>query len=95
MYPDGSIAQFLTERWLPAIRPTIRHSSYCAYENHVRNQIVRRLGPMALDEIGPAEINLFYAELLAKGRIGGSKSLAGMALFFRISFAPKRPSVNS
>ncbi|MEO8322658.1 MAG: tyrosine-type recombinase/integrase [Actinomycetota bacterium] len=76
MYPDGSIAQFLTERWLPAIRPTIRHSSYCAYENHVRNQIVRRLGPMALDEIGPAEINVFYAELLANGRISGKGGLS-------------------
>ncbi|MPZ16134.1 MAG: tyrosine-type recombinase/integrase [Chloroflexi bacterium] len=76
MYPEGSLAQFLTEKWLPAIRSTIRPSTFSGYENQVRNQVVPRLGRIRLEDVGPAELNSFYAELLACGRLDGKTGLS-------------------
>ncbi|MPZ69018.1 MAG: tyrosine-type recombinase/integrase [Actinobacteria bacterium] len=76
MYPEGTLAHFLTAVWLPAIRPTIRESSWTGYEHYVRNQIVPRLGRIKLEDIGAAELDAFYSELLVSGRLGGKGGLS-------------------
>jgi integrase len=68
--------RFLVDKWLPAIKTTIRESTWAGYEGHVRLHIVPRLGHLRLDEIGPAELNGFYAELLESGKVSGRGGLS-------------------
>jgi len=74
---DGIVLErFLVDTWLPAIKTTIRASTWAGYEGHVRLHIVPRLGSLRLDEIGPADLNAFYAELLESGKVSGRGGLA-------------------
>ena len=70
------LARFLEDRWLPAIKTTIRPSTWAGYEGHVRLHVVPRLGHLQLDQIGPAELNAFYAQLLENGKVSGRGGLA-------------------
>jgi integrase len=67
---------FLVDKWLPAIKTTIRDSTFAGYEGHVRLHIVPRLGSLPLGDIGPAELNAFYAELLENGKVSGRGGLS-------------------
>ncbi|MGH2756028.1 MAG: tyrosine-type recombinase/integrase [Actinomycetota bacterium] len=70
------LERFLVDEWLPAIKTTIRPSTWAGYEGHVRLHIVPRLGHLRLDRIGPAELNALYAELLESGKVSGRGGLA-------------------
>ena len=78
MDPDTvpKLAPFLVEVWLPAIRPTIRPSTYASYEAIIRNHISPRLGGLRLCDLEPESLNSFYANLLAAGRMSGSGGLS-------------------
>jgi integrase len=71
-----NLERFLVDKWLPAIKTTIRDSTFAGYEGHVRLHIVPRLGTLRLDDIGPAELNAFYAELLENGKASGRGGLS-------------------
>jgi integrase len=63
----SNLSSFLDDLWLPAIKPTIRYSSFLGYAGIVKNHIVPALGDMRLRSISPQRLNSFYAELLAHG----------------------------
>jgi hypothetical protein len=67
------LADFLRNEWLPAIRPTIRPTTFSSYETHVERHIIPRLGTFQLQQITGVQINLLYARLLSepydKGRL--------------------------
>jgi len=63
-----TLSAFLTSDWLPAVRATIRPTTYVSYEGHVRRYLVPALGDKRLDEITPSDLNRLYAQLLAKLR---------------------------
>ena len=61
------VGTFLLDQWLPAIRPTIKPSTYSGYEAIVRNHILPNLGSVVLRKIRAETINAFYGHLLASG----------------------------
>ena len=63
-----SVEEYLTGHWLPAIRPTIRPSTYLSYQGHVSNYLSPHLGHLPLRDLSPAHINAFYQKLLSEGR---------------------------
>lgn len=67
-----SVERFLTETWLPAVKTTIRTSTYLSYQSHLRNHICPYIGDKRLDRIDGAALNELYAALLARGRADGT-----------------------
>jgi integrase len=67
----GTVADFLIE-WLPAIRATVRPSTWASYETHVRRYLSPRLGPVSLQRVSAPAITTLYADLLAEGLSAGS-----------------------
>jgi len=62
------VDDFLREKWLPAILPTIRPTTYLSYEGHINGHISPHLGRTPLQQLSPADINAFYAKLLTEPR---------------------------
>jgi len=62
-------AEFLLDLWLPAIRATIRPSTYQGYAAIVSNHVVPSVGDLALEDISAQHLNALYARLLSSGRL--------------------------
>ena len=70
------LADFLRSEWLPAIRATIRPTTYSSYECHVERHIIPTLGRLPLNKITGAHLNVLYAKLLAKGGDEGERPIS-------------------
>jgi integrase len=67
-----TVASFLTDEWLPAIRASKRRPGTAAnYRIHVEAHVVPTIGAIELQRLSPAHINDFYQRLLAGGRRDG------------------------
>jgi integrase len=64
------VDDFLTNQWLPAIRPTIRATTYLSYIGHIENHLSPTFGRIPLQQLSPAHINALYAKLLTESRAG-------------------------
>jgi integrase len=73
---ETSLGEFLRSEWLPAIRTTVRATTFANYVTHVECQMIPHLGDLKLSDIQGRTLNGFYATLLAKGRVDGSGGLA-------------------
>jgi integrase len=61
-----TLATFLTETWLPAVQHTIKPSTFESYSRNIRIHIAGRpIGRRRLQQLGPADLNALYAQLLA------------------------------
>ena len=69
-----SLDAFLDE-WLPAIQSTVRPGTFKSYSD-VLGHARRRIGGVALRDLGPMQLNALYTELLASGRHDGRGGLA-------------------
>lgn len=66
--PDRlTVADYLTETWLPAVKPTIAYTSYVNYRSVVNNHIVPRIGDVPLQKLTPGHVKTMYAELSQSG----------------------------
>ena len=64
-----TVASFLVEEWLPAVRMAgLRDSTWASYRMNVEKHLVPGLGAIELQRLSPAQLNAFYRELLTKGR---------------------------
>lgn len=64
---------FWTERWLPAIKPTVAPKTYELWEGHVRLHLVPTFGHLKLGDLRrPEPIQRGYARLLACACKGGA-----------------------
>ncbi len=70
------VADFLRLEWLPAIRSTIRPTTYASYAGHVEHHIIPALGQVPLQQLGSLQLNGLYARLLAEGRGPGKGGLS-------------------
>jgi integrase len=61
---------FLRDQWLPAIRPTIRATTYLSYLGHIENHLSPAFGRVPLQQLSAAHINAYYAKLLTESRAG-------------------------
>jgi integrase len=62
-----TLAQFLRDDWLPAVRVTLRPSTWSSYRSNLELHVIPRLGGCRLNEITPDRLNRLYAELLESG----------------------------
>ena len=69
-----TLGVFLDE-WLPAMRSTIKPTTYTSY-SHVLAHARDRIGEVPLRDLGAPQLNALYAELLTAGRKDGSGGLA-------------------
>ena len=71
-----NLREFLVKEWLPAIKGTVRASTYSSYKLHVERHIVPDLGTTKLSRLTPSAINIFYGRLLEEGRCHGTGGLS-------------------
>ncbi len=71
-----TLGTFLQDQWLPAIKASVRASTFDSYRMTVEKHIVPALGGARLQQITPAKLNAFYADLLSKGRSDGKGGLS-------------------
>ncbi len=78
-----TLAAFVRERWLPAVRPTLRPTTFSSYAENLRlhaldpdGRLDHRLGDHRLEAIDPGALNALYGELLVSGRVDGSGGLS-------------------
>ena len=71
-----TVREYLLKEWLPAIKGTIRPTTYASYTMHVEGHIVPALGSLQLSRLSAQAINALYAKLLASGRLQGKGSLS-------------------
>ena len=60
--------EYLQKEWLPAIRATIRPTTYRSYVQHVDCHIVPHIGTVKLEKLSGATINALYAKLAQSGK---------------------------
>ena len=63
-----TIASFLVDEWLPAVKPKLRASTWASYRTNTNAHVVPVLGEVKLQGLSPMQLNLFYARLLERGR---------------------------
>lgn len=66
-----TVAEFLTEEWLPAIAASVRPSTRLSYAGNVRLHVIPSIGSMTLQALQPSRVNRLYAQLLAPTDKGG------------------------
>src|SRR5660398_214128 len=69
-------SEFLRGEWLPAIRSTIRPTTYLSYQGHVERHIIPALGVLPLQQLSAPRINALYSRLLTEGRGEGKGGLS-------------------
>lgn len=67
---------FLQQEWLPAIKASVRPSTFDSYSTIVLKHLSPALGETTLQQLTPARLNAFYAELLNTGRSDGRGGLS-------------------
>jgi integrase len=70
-----TLDSFLVSEWLPAVR-NLRPSTFSNYRTHIRTWVLPALGPIPLQQLSPAQLNAFYQELLADGRLRDGQGMA-------------------
>jgi integrase len=77
---ESSVKEYLTKEWLPAVKSTIRPSTYAAYTQHVECHIVPHIGTTKLAKLTGAQVNALYAKLAETGARDGKKGLSPMTI---------------
>lgn len=72
----SSFEGFLRVTWLPAIRRSLRPSTFCSYEDQLRVHVIPALGSIPLQRLEPAHLDSFYGKLLESGRANGVGGLS-------------------
>jgi len=75
-----SVREYLTREWLPAVKSTIRPSTYNSYVQHVECHIVPHLGSVKLQKLSGSQVNALYAKLAETGRKDGKSGLSPMTI---------------
>jgi integrase len=63
-----TVASFLVQEWLPAVKASIRPSTHELYTTITNAYVVPRIGQLRLPDVTPAQLNALYAALLMDGR---------------------------
>jgi len=76
----ASVKQYLTKEWLPAVKSTIRPSTYNSYVQHVECHIAPHIGTVKLQKLSGSQVNALYAKLAEAGRKDGKSGLSAMTI---------------
>ena len=72
----ATIREYLVDQWLPAVKATIRPSTYNSYVQHVECHIVPHIGSVKLQKLSGSQVNGLYAKLGESGRKNGKSGLS-------------------
>jgi integrase len=75
-----SVREYLTKEWLPAVKSTIRPSTYNSYIQHVDCHINPHIGSVKLAKLTGSQVNALYAKLAESGKQDGKKGLSPMTI---------------
>ena len=106
-----TVAVYLTQRWLPSKKLTLRASTYDSYRRNIHLHVVPALGRRPLAKLTADDIDAFYAALLVDGyrkrsphEKGGPKGLSPKSVrpaeywrvtVWRRAVAPRVASIGS
>jgi integrase len=76
----ASVKDYLKKEWLPAVKATIRPSTYNSYVQHVDSHIVPHVGTVKLQKLSGSQVNALYAKLAETGRQDGKTGLSPMTI---------------
>ena len=76
----ASVREYLTKEWLPAVKATIRPSTYRSYEQHVMCHIAPHIGSVKLAKLTGSQVNHLYAKLAETGAKDGKTGLSPLAI---------------
>jgi integrase len=71
-----TLGRFLSDEWLPAIRASVRPTTWDHYWRNVDAHVGPALGSVQLQGLTPARLNAFYARMLESGRRRGGGPLS-------------------
>ena len=71
-----TLKAFLLAEWLPAVKGTLRPTTYASYAMLAQEHVIPRLGGLQLQRLNAAAINALYAYLLEEGRVRGEGGLS-------------------
>jgi integrase len=76
----ASVREYLVKEWLPAVKSTIRPTTYNSYEQHVACHIVPHIGSVKLQKLSGSQVNALYAKLAESGAKNGKKGISAMTI---------------
>jgi len=76
----ASVREYLTKEWLPAVKATIRPSTYNSYVQHVECHVAPHIGSVKLQKLTGSQVNALYAKLADTGRKDGKTGLSPMTI---------------
>jgi len=76
----ASVKEYLTKEWLPAVKATIRASTYNSYVQHVECHIAPHIGSVKLQKLSGSQVNALYSKLAESGKKDGKKGLSPMTI---------------
>ena len=71
-----TVAVYLTQRWLPSKRVTLRVSTFDAYRRVVDLHVLPHIGRVPLRHLRPDHLEKLYATLATSGRVDGTGGLS-------------------
>jgi integrase len=75
-----TLKAFLLSEWLPAIKGTLRPTTYASYTMLATQHVIPRLGSLQLQKLNAAAINALYAYLAEEGRVRGKGALSASSV---------------
>jgi integrase len=75
-----TVRQYLSKEWLPAVKATIRPSTYNSYVQHVDCHIVPYIGSLQLAKLSAAQVNALYAKLAESGAKDSHEGLSSQTI---------------
>ena len=75
-----TVKAFVLTEWLPAVKGTLRPTTYASYTMLAREHIIPRLGSLQLQKVTAGAINALYAYLLEEGRVCGKGGLSASSV---------------
>jgi hypothetical protein len=76
----ASVRDYLTKEWLPAVKATIRPTTYNSYVQHVECHVVPHIGSVKLSKLSGSQVNALYAKLAESGMKNGKKGLSPLTI---------------
>jgi len=76
----ASVREFLAKEWLPAVKATVRPTTYRSYEQHVTCHIAPHIGSVKLAKLTGSQVNHLYAKLAETGKKDGKTGLSPLTI---------------
>jgi integrase len=76
----ASVREYLVKEWLPAVRATIRPTTYNSYVQHVECHVVPHIGSVKLAQLSGSQVNALYAKLAESGKKNAKHGLSPLTI---------------